>query len=168
MSGALVRLTEGDDSGVAASFFGSFRRNFHDATMLYLFYLPVFLIDVSCIALSRTGLAVIPGFVSVILFAVSVLFLGSAVYASILVNRYKNTAAATFRNTWILAFGYLPRTAVSVLSYAVAGALVYFTWPWLGALALLFGLSLPGYMSVKAVLPAIREQEEINAGRSGK
>jgi hypothetical protein len=45
---------------------------------------------------------------------------------------------------------------------------VDFTWPWLGALALLFGLSLPGYMSVKAVLPAIREQEEINAGRSGK
>ena len=168
MSGALVRLTEGDDSGVAASFFGGFRSNFHDATMLYLFYLPVLLIDVSCIALSRTGLAVIPGFVFVILSAVSVLFLGSAVYGAILVNRYKNTAAATFRNTWILAFGYLPRTAVSVLSCAVSGGLVYLTWPWLGALALLFGLSLPGYISVKAVFPAIREQEELNAGRSGK
>jgi uncharacterized membrane protein YesL len=167
MSGVLVCLTEGDDSGVAASFFHSFRSNFHDATMLYLFYLPVFLIDVSCIALSRTGLAVIPGFVFVILFAVSVVFLGSAVYGGILVNRYKNTAAATFRNTWILAFGYLPKTAVAVLSYAASGAIVYLTWPWLGSLALLFGLSLPGYASVKAVLPAIREQEEKAAGRGG-
>ena len=58
------------------------------------------------------------------------------------------------------AIGYLPKTAAALAAFVLTFALIAVTWPYLGALAVLFGLSAPGYFAVKMILPAFKEQEE--------
>ena len=145
MADVLLRISEGDDSGVTRAFFSAFRADFTDATMLYVFYLPVIAADLTYIALVLTGTISANAAVFYILAAVTVIMTASAVYAAALTARYKNGAFATFRNSLLLAFGYFPRTLLIVISFWVAGALIYTGWPYSGSLGLLFGLSVPGY-----------------------
>ena len=160
MAASLTKIAEGDEHEVTRSYFNFFRQSFSDATMLYLFYLPLFVIDLAYLAL--TGLGVISGHaaVTLILMLLSLGFLGSAIYGAMLVSRYVNGSFQTFRNSWLLAIGYLPKTAAALAAFVLTFALIAVTWPYLGALAVLFGLSAPGYFAVKMILPAFKEQEE--------
>ena len=155
-----TKIAEGDEHEVTRSYFNFFRQSFSDATMLYLFYLPLFVIDLAYLAL--TGLGVISGHaaVTLILMLLSLGFLGSAIYGAMLVSRYVHGSFQTFRNSWLLAIGYLPKTAAALAAFVLTFALIAVTWPYLGALAVLFGLSAPGYFAVKMILPAFKEQEE--------
>ena len=160
MSDVLMRIAEGDDSGVAKAFFKAFREDFHDATTLYVLYLPVLVADLAYIALVVTGsIRAIP-VLFYILAALSAVMVVSAAYSAALVARYRNRMFTTFRNSMLLVFGYLPRSLMIFAAFGITGALVYTGWPYSGSLAVLFGFSVPGYISVKQILPIFREQEE--------
>jgi uncharacterized membrane protein YesL len=88
----------------------------------------------------------------------SILFL-AALWFYPLAARFENTRKGQVKNAFLMAFARLPRTILALLIHVVIWAIpvlisdlfVYFGWFWI-----LFGLSLPRYMTVKLFRDALQ------------
>lgn len=144
MNEVVVHLVRQEEGYVVKPFFRAFAGNLKKGTLLWLLLLAAagliyfdYLAALTYIPVLRLPIAAL----AVIVFAV-------ALYAFALLSRYENTLGNTLKNAVTLAVGYFPRT-VGMVVFAVAFWVVAIRFPAVGApLLLMFGLSLPCYISI--------------------
>ena len=164
----LLRMAENDGGALTRGFFRAFRRNFKNATGVWLVGLVVLALYGYELWLLRQGIMdgfgalnkVMVGLVSLIL-AATVMVLN---YYFALLARYDQGWKQTLKNAALLTVGFLPRSLCMAVLMLFPLALMmlsdYFFWLWF-----LYGLSYPGYLIAKLLLGVFRKTEERHEGQ---
>lgn len=156
MNDILIHMVRKEEGYIIKPYFRSFAANFKKGLVMGLLFLAAaallyfdYLAALTYAPMLRYGIAAI----AVILFAV-------ATYAFALLSRYENTLGATLKNAVKLAVGFFPRT-LGMVVFAAAFWVLAIRFYRIGApLLLLFGLTLPGYVSVllmNGIFPQIEQ-----------
>lgn len=156
MNDILIHMVRKEEGYIIKPYFRSFAANFKKGLVMGLLFLAAaallyfdYLAALTYAPMLRYGIAAI----AVILFAV-------ATYAFALLSRYENTLGATLKNAVKLAVGFFPRT-LGMVAFAAAFWVLAIHFYRIGApLLLLFGLTLPGYVSVllmNGIFPQIEQ-----------
>lgn len=118
------RMVRDEEGYTIRDFFRSFRMNFRQSTVIWLFILLILLLVGADIALIPRTEVTYPTFVHLILRADAVIVLVIGLFAFPLQARFENTLGATLKNAIILAIGAFPRTlamfAVMALPFVIA------------------------------------------------
>lgn len=172
---ALTKVTQDiamdTDAGVFMPFFRAFRDNFKQATLLWLGVAVIIaalasyrlIISAFC---TGSASAVLGG----ILFVVTAVLLGIAVYLLPLMVRYENTLREIIRNGAILAICKLPRTIAMALMVAfplIIFALSVETFADVLVFWLLFGCAFTSYVCGLLLKPVLQELEKSPDGKTG-
>lgn len=156
MNDILIHMVRKEEGYIIKPYFRSFAANFKKGLVMGLLFLAAaallyfdYLAALTYAPMLRYGIAAI----AVILFAV-------ATYAFALLSRYENMLGATLKNAVKLAVGFFPRT-LGMVVFAAAFWVLAIRFYRIGApLLLLFGLTLPGYVSVllmNGIFPQIEQ-----------
>jgi uncharacterized membrane protein YesL len=164
---SILRVLRGDPAGISIpGFFRDFAAAFKKATLCWL-------AELGCIALIAGDLwfAIVysePDNIFFLIFA-SVLAVGTllaAVWLYPLIARFENKLGAYIKNSFLMMFARLPKTLLALLIQAafVAVPLLFFdAFAFFGWFWLLFGASLPMYMTAKILRKNLLcEPEKVN------
>ena len=144
MFSVVVRSVRGEEDYIVKPFFRAFKSNWKKGTLLWLLLLLAagflyfdYLAASAYLPAMRLPIA-----------ALAVMALAFAHYAFALLSRYENTLSGTVKNAATLAVGYFPRT-LGIVVFTIAFWLASIHFYQIGApLLLLFGFSLPCYVSI--------------------
>lgn len=140
----LLKIVRDEEGYLMRGFFGSFVRNFKQATLTWLLMLIVIAVYIGdAIIFSYSNIS-FPKALIIAVIAVSVITLMIGTYVFPLLARFDNTIRNTIKNAAILAFANLPRTLGMVFIYALPLIIGYFS-PYSHIFIIMFGISLPAY-----------------------
>ncbi len=157
----LMQMVEQKEGHIVRTFFAQFRSNLKSAT-------PPWLILLGISALLYADYRIFGGEGATRYMRIPV-FIGAAIVGMLYVwlfpylARFENRLGASLKNAFLLAVGYLPRTAAMV---AITAVVPYFLtqvmslWP----LALFVGISLPGYFCTLLYRSVIEKMVEKAGG----
>ena len=155
----LLKMVRGEEGYVAAAWLRSFKRNFRQATLIWLVFLAaglMALFDIWIIAYGRGSAALA---VRVLLILVILIVYAAFLWVFPLLSRFEGTVPGIAAAALTMAFRALPRT----LAMGAAGALPVFIWIFLPSIApmvILFGASMPGIVSAYIYSPVFRKLEK--------
>lgn len=144
----LIKLSKNEGSYVAKMYIKSFKENFVQGTVLWLVNLAgigLFAYDAYVFFFAPNTM---PVMVLIFVVAVGVLFLMTAMYFYPLQARFVNPVTKTMRNAFFVMVLNFPKSILTVLVYAVPVLILIFSDFFLPML-FLFGITVPGYVSVK-------------------
>lgn len=134
----------------------SFKKNLKQGILMGLIFIAAALL---LLFNYNAAAAFIPPFRFVSL-ALGIILLAVSFYAFALLAVFDNTTAGTLKNALLLTAGYFPRTALMTV-FAVAIIVLALRFPTLLApVLLMFGFSLPVYVSALIYDPVLKELEE--------
>lgn len=160
----MLKLVRGEEGYITKDFFKSFRMNFKQATIIWLImllFLILFGVDYYLVVFSGIGF---PKGLNKVLTAIAILLVIASMYVFPVLSRFDNTVRNTIKNGFIMSIMALPKSLVMTVLFA-APVLVLFLVPRAIPLVLLFGTSLPGYLSAMLYSQTFRkfepQQEEV-------
>lgn len=142
----LLKIVRGEEGYLVKGFFKSFKQNFRQATILWLLillFLAVYIGDFLIFGYSGTEF---PKALIAVILAVAVIFLMVSVYIFPMLARFENSIKNTVRNALFMAILNLPKTILMVLLLILPFVVFYF-FPSAGIFVIMFGFSLPAYLS---------------------
>lgn len=142
----LLKMARNEEGYIARSFFKSFRQNFKQATIIWLFFLAFIIVFIGDIMIFNYSSMKFPTALKVVLFAVTLLVMMVAVYVFPVLSRFDNTIFNTFKNALFMSILSLPKTILMLILYVVPVAVLYFV-PIAVPLVFLFGMSVPAYFA---------------------
>ena len=143
MNDLVVHLVRQEESYLFRPFFRSFRENFKQSTLLWLVFLAAGLL----LYFDYHAAAVFLPLLRYPIAAIAILVLAVGIYAFALQSRYENTVWGTLKNAVSLAVAFFPRT-LGMVVFTLAFWLLSLRFYQFGApVLLLFGVSLPCYVS---------------------
>ena len=144
MNDLAIHLTRQEETYLVKPFFRSFRDNWKQSTLLWL----IFLAAAAILYFDYHAAAVYAPLLRYPIAAIGILLLALMIYAFALQARYENTIGGTLKNAVSLAIAYFPRT-LGIVVFALAFWLLAIHFYRFGIpVLLLFGLSLPCYVSM--------------------
>ena len=167
----LLRMAENDQGALTRGFFQAFRKNFKNATVVWLGALVVLAVYAYNLWLARQGVLDGLGVFGKISMGVIVLILAAVImilnYYFALTARYDNSVKGTLKNAALLTVAFLPRSLCMLVLMLFPLALTflsdYFFWLW-G----LYGLSYPGYLIARLMIGVFRKTEDRHEGQDGQ
>lgn len=142
----LLKMARNEEGYIARSFFKSFRQNFKQATIIWLFFLAFIIVFIGDIMIFNYSSMEFPTALKVVLFAVTLLVMMVAVYVFPVLSRFDNTIFNTLKNALFMSILSLPKTILMLILYVVPVAVLYFV-PIAVPLVFLFGMSVPAYFA---------------------
>ncbi len=155
----LLALSRNEESYVWGPFWEAFRKNFKQATPVWLFFLLTGGVVFGGIYLAHAALTVFPIVFRIVQYAAAVLVVVIFLYAFPLVSRYENTFGKTLTNSLVLAVGFFPRT-LGMLFIVLGAALVMWLIPQGVPLYICFCLTGPAYLCAKLYGPIFEKLED--------
>ncbi|MGX8688446.1 MAG: YesL family protein [bacterium] len=155
----LLKMVRGEEGYVAADWLKSFKRNFRQATLIWLVFLAagvMALVDLWIIAYGAGSTALA---VRVLLILVILMVYGVFLWIFPILARFEGTVPMIAASAAAMAFRALPAT----LAMGAAGALPVFIWiflPSMAPLVILFGASFPGMVSAYICSPLFGKLEK--------
>lgn len=155
----LLKMVRGEEGYVAADWLKSFKRNFRQATLIWLVFLAagvMALMDLWIIAYGAGSTALA---VRVLLILVILMVYGVFLWIFPILARFEGTVPMIAASAAAMAFRALPAT----LAMGAAGALPVFIWiflPSMAPLVILFGASFPGMVSAYICSPLFGKLEK--------
>ncbi|MBQ3105433.1 MAG: DUF624 domain-containing protein [Lachnospiraceae bacterium] len=140
----LLKMVRNEEGYLTRSFFGSFRRNFRQATLIWLLLMLFFgvcIVDLHYFEITGVPLPVVFQLLLVMI-AFLVLCIASMVFA--LLAKFENTVISTIKNALLFSMGQFPRILLMLLMAVFPVILLLWTTK-MFPVVLLFGISLPGY-----------------------
>lgn len=144
----MLKIRRDEDSGIAKMFFKSFKENFRQSTVIWLIMivvigLPAYLLGIS---VANMGEAM-PMAVKVML--VAVMLLGAFLFSMALPvqSRFSNTISGTIRTAILISVTNPPRSFLIIIMSLAPYCLIYF-YPVFIPVIIMFGFSLPAFLSV--------------------
>lgn len=153
----LLKMVRGEEGYIVKPFFSSFKRNFRQATILWVMFMVLSAILVTCFLLVARGSGAYPAWLQVSILITGVILLVVMFYTFALLARYDNTVLQTLFNGFALTFGQ-PLRSLEILIVLMVPLFVGLRT--LLPLFILFGLSVPGYACAMIYDPVFRRIEK--------
>lgn len=154
----LLKMVRGEEGYIVKSFFRCFKREFRQATILWILYMALAALMASNLVLVLEGGGHYPLWLPASIVVVAFLELMFIIYTFAMLSRFDNPVYHTILNAVTLTFAELPRSlemAVITLVPLIAFFRVTLVLPFL----MLFGLSVPGYACAMIYDPIFRKIE---------
>lgn len=148
LSDVALKIARGEEGYVTKDFFRSFKRNFKPATVIWLVMLALIVFfSVDLYIMEHTSVE-FPDFMKIVIVVALVVVLLVMTYIFPFIARFENTVKGYVKNGIMMTLLNLPRAILMLVLYAlpsVIGGYFYEVAP----LVLIFGLSLPAWLSAK-------------------
>ena len=155
----LLKMVRGEEGYIVKSFFRSFKREFGQATILWILFVALGALMASNMVLVLEGTGHYPIWLPSSILVAAVLELIIMIYTFALLSRFDNSVYHTLLNAVTLTFSELPRSlAMAVIT--LTPAIAFRTTTVLLPLLVLFGLSVPGYACAMVYDPIFRKVEK--------
>ena len=155
----LLKMVRGEEGDIVKSFFRSFKREFGQATILWILFVALGALMASNMVLVLEGTGHYPIWLPSSILVAAVLELIIMIYTFALLSRFDNSVYHTLLNAVTLTFSELPRSlAMAVIT--LTPAIAFLTTTVLLPLLVLFGLSVPGYACAMVYDPIFRKIEK--------
>ena len=143
-----LKIARNEECYITRGFFKSFKENFRQATVIWLIFLVVILILAGDFAIIKSSGVEFGAIFQGIFIAISVLVLFTLMYVFPVLAKFENTVFRTIKNAFLMSLMQFPKTILMIILYVIP-VVVFFYVIQLMPLALLFGLSLPAWISAK-------------------
>lgn len=155
----LLKMVRGEEGYIVKSFFRSFKRNFIQATLLWVIFLAVWALMGSNLYMIIQGSGKYPIWLPSSILVGALFLIIIMIYAFAMLSRFDATVFHTLVNAVLLTFGELPRSLeMLVITIVPLAAFVFVTV--LLPLLVLFGFSVPGYACAMVYDPVFRKLEK--------
>ena len=141
-----LKMVRGEEGYLVRGFFKSFKQNFKQATIIWLIMLAVIGIIAGDILILNYSGVEFPRVLMILILAIAIILLMAAVYVFPVLSRFDNTIKNTLINAFYMAILNLPKTILMILLLILPAVILYFS-TYAGVFVLLFGISLPAYLS---------------------
>lgn len=142
----LLKMARNEEGYIVKAFFKSFKENFRQATIIWLFVLAFILIIIGDLLIFNYSAMEFPKALKAVLFAVTFLVMMVMVYVFPVLSRFENTIWNTLKNALLMSILSLPKTLLMIILYVVPIAVIFFI-PMAVPLVFLFGFSAPAYFA---------------------
>lgn len=149
----LLKLARGEEGYITKSYFKSFRENFKQASIIWLFafiILAVIVGDIFIVFYTNVEFPSVfgmefPTVMGIVLSIVGMLFLMVWLYVFPMLSHFDNTIKNTIKNAFMLSIAAFPKTVLMIAIYVVVFLVVYYI-SYLIPLLLLLGISGPAFL----------------------
>ena len=155
----LLKMVRGEEGYIVKSFFRSFKREFGQATILWILFVALGALMASNMVLVLEGTGHYPIWLPSSILVAAVLELIIMIYTFALLSRFDNSVYHTLLNAVTLTFSELPRS-LAMAGITLTPAIAFLTTTVLLPLLVLFGLSVPGYACAMVYDPIFRKIEK--------
>ena len=155
----LLKMVRGEEGYIIKSFFRSFKREFRQATVLWILYVALAALMVSNLVLILEGGGSYPIWLPSSILVVAFLEIMFMIYTFAMLSRFDNTIYHTIVNAVTLTFAELPRS-VEMAVITLVPLIAFFRVTVLLPFLLLFGLSVPGYACAMIYDPIFEKIEK--------
>ncbi len=146
MNYVCLKLVRGKEGYIANDFFKSFKRNFKQATLIWIVVLLISIIlgfDYWYLLFSK--MIETPMWLVVALGIATLFILSCVVMVFPVLSHFENTIRGTVKNSFLIGIFQLPKTVLMILLWAVP-PVFWLASPQLAPLSWFFWFSLPGYL----------------------
>ena len=155
----LLKMVRGEEGYILKSFFRSFKREFRQATVLWILYVALAALMASNLVLVLQGSGRYPIWLPSSIVVVAVLELMFMIYTFAMLSRFDDTIYHTLLNAVTLTFAELPRS-LEMAVITIIPLIAFFRVSILLPVLVLFGLSVPGYACAIIYDPVFRKIEK--------
>lgn len=160
-----LRYIRGEEGYLHTMFFSQFKKNFKPATVIWLAELLLGLliyVDINILqaASAQQAMAGIARPIQYLLIAFSVVALFIMQYLLPLVSRYENPLKQYFRNAFLIAVSYFPRTLLMAAIHIALVVVFMIFWVYTLPLYVLIAISGSGYLVMLLCQPIFKRIEE--------
>lgn len=141
-----IRMVRKEESYIIKDFFRSFKENFKQATIIWLFALLAMGIFAGDVVIYRTIPDQIPKALMIAVLVLAYLVLGTIVYVFPLLSRYHNTTKGTIKNAFLVSVVNVPYTIIFVLLMSIPFIMAVFLIE-MAPFVLMVGFSFPAYVA---------------------
>ena len=154
----LLKMVRGQEGYIVRSFFRSFKRNFLQATILWLIFAALWALMGSNLYMIVTGSGRYPIWLPASILVAGLMLIMIMIYTFAMLSRFESTVIGTLINAVSLMFSELPRSLeMLVIAVLPIAALVFV--PVLVPVLILFGISVPGFACAMVYDPIFRKIE---------
>ena len=161
----LIRMEKGKEFQTARAFFSAFKRNFKQATLLWLPFMLIFLAAAADAFVLLAAPGLMPDWVMIPAFSAAIAAFLLFQFVLPFQAYFENGTLEILRCSAALAITNLPRTVAMAAVWLIPWALFHFVtlaWP----LVLLFGIAGPGRFCAKLYVPVLEALHEDAAERA--
>ncbi len=153
MHAVLVQGIEMKQGDIVKRFWGAFKSNFFHATCIWLILMGMLTAAV-CFLLQLGSGTFLLGVLGILF-----MLLTASIFCYVfpLQARYENPVLRTMQNALMLALGNIPQTGAMLAMIIVFGFFFWNHWEKLLPFFFLFGISAPGWLSMKLYLPVFEK-----------
>lgn len=141
-----IRMVRKEESYIVKDFFRSFKENFKQATVIWLFALIAICIFVGDVLIYRMIPQQIPQVLMIAVLVLAYLVLGTIIYVFPLLSRFHNTIKGTIKNGFLISLVNVPYTFIFAVLLVIPFLCIFF-FVEIAPFILLFGFSLPAYIA---------------------
>ena len=154
----LLKIVRDEEGYIVKSYFRSFKRNFLQATAMWLIFAALWALMISTLAMVIRGSGNYPIWLPMAILITALLLWTVMIYAFALLARYDNGVFETLFNAFSLTFGE-PLRSLELMIITLVPAAAYLMTSALIPFLVLFGLSVPGFACAMVYAPVFRKIE---------
>lgn len=144
-----LKIVRNEECYITKGFFKSFRENFKQATLIWLILLLMTVILAADFLIMRgSSDTVFEKALRGVVMAVSFMVAFTMIFVFPVLAKFDNTVFRTLKNALMMSLMQFPKTILMLVAYAVPPVLFFTVVPAM-PLCLLFGLSVPAWISAK-------------------
>lgn len=144
-----LKIARNEECYITKGFFKSFKENFRQATLIWLILLLIIaVLAADYLLVDGTPETAVEKVLWGVIGAVVLMVAATAIYVFPVLAKFENTISRTVRNAFMISLMQFPKTVVMLIAYA-APPLLFFTVVQTMPLCLMFGLSVPAWISAK-------------------
>lgn len=161
-----LKIVRDEECYVTRGFFKSFKQNFRQATVIWLIFLAVIIVLAVDFRIMWTAETPPSAIMQALVGAAAIFGLFAFMFVFPLLAKFDNPVLKTVKNAFLVSAIQFPKTILMIILYAIPILLfryVYVAMP----LALMFGLSVPAWLSAKMYNKFFRKLEDQILEREG-
>lgn len=160
MHNTLWHMVRGEAGYVHTHFFAAFKRNFKQATPVWLVCLAVIVVMAGDVMVLGRLDGALHAALLIVLVIVGILAVSVAQYYFVFLSRYDDPIKVHLRNAVMAAIGFFPRTAGMLVVLVAFGVLYAMLFVYIVPFLLLLGITLPQYCCALLYCPIFSRLEE--------
>ncbi|MGN0166574.1 MAG: YesL family protein [Acetatifactor sp.] len=143
-----LKIVRNEECYITRGFFKSFKENLKQGILIWLLMLIVILVLAGDFFIMKYSGLEFGKFLQIVIIAVGVLFLFTAMFVFPVLAKFENTLWRTIKNAFLMSIMQFPKTILMVIMFAVPPVL-FVLFPQSIPVVILFGLSVPAWLSAK-------------------
>ncbi len=143
-----LKIVRDEECYITKGFFKSFRENFKQATLIWLMVVVAAAILVGDFFIMKYSGLEFSKVLQVVIIVVAVLLVFTIMFVFPVLAKFENTVWRTIKNAFLMSIMQFPKTILMVILFAIP-PVVFFLFPRVIPIVILFGLSVPAWLSAK-------------------